>query len=198
MSMRLLFPAIFSLAIFSAAQNGQAGDEKKPPLIISADISGNDLQFLRSASEQGLLEANLGELAEMRAQSSEVKIFGQTLAKYHATQNEQLKLLAIKKGVTVPASLNPRQSSLAERLTKLQGLKFDKAYMEEMIVEQQNYDALFEQATQSGDPDIKSFVNTALPSIKQHLALVRNITGVSPRAGTVPHFKIEVGDPAKQ
>lgn len=196
MSLRLLFAAILLPAMFLPAHHGHAGDAKKTA-IISADINGIDLQFLKSAAEQGLLQANLGELAEMRALSSEVKVFGQTLAKYHATQNEQIKLLAIKKGVTVPASPTSQQNVRTGKLEKLQGLKFDKACMEEICQEQQIYDALFEQATQSDDPDIKAFATAALPSIKRQLAFVRDITGSAPRAGSVPHFKIGVGDPAK-
>jgi len=192
---------ILCLSLYIAfVSRGVAGDApKKPAMIFSTDMSGGDLQFLNSATEQGLFQATLGALAASRAKSAEVKEFGQTIAKHHATQNEQIKLIAIKKGFTLPTGLTQQQNATTDKLAKLQGLKFDKAYMEEMVQGQQSYVTIFEQAAQSHDADIKSFAIASLPVLRQHLALVRDITGVSPRSGSTLHFRTDAaGSEQKQ
>ena len=199
MTARTLFSTLFaSLVVFMALPgNGFAGGAKQPPMIFSTDMSGGDLQFLATAAEQGLLQATLGVLAADHAKSSEVKEYGQTLAKHHAVQNERIKLLAIKKGVTLPSGLNPHQNAIAEKLSKLDGLKFDKAYLEEVIQDQQAYAMVFQQATQSSDPEIKSFATASLVEIKQNLALLRKMTGIARPDPTPVRFRVIAPEPEK-
>ena len=193
--MRVLL--LCSVLLIAGACEGFAGDPvKKPSEIFNTDLSGGDLQFLNSAAVQGMVQVALGSLGADHAQSSEVKDFAQTIAQHHAGQNEQIKLIAMKKGVLIPSSLSPKQNAVADRLSRLQGLKFDKAYMEEMINQQQAYEVIFEQATQSRDDDIKSFAVAELPAIKEHLALVRNITGIAPVSAGAPHFRIGIPGPS--
>ena len=173
-------------------REAHAQDAKKPPLI-SSDLSGGDMQFLTSAAEQGNVQAALGELAVTHAQSPDVKAFGQALAKENAVQSEQIKLIAINKGLALPESLIPKKNSAAAKLEKLKGLKFDKAYVEEMLTQLQNYEAIFEHATQSEDPDIKSLATSALPAIKQRLAFLNHTAG-NPSATSTPHFRVNVHD----
>lgn len=155
------------------------------------------MQFFSSAMQQGTLQASLGQLAVSRAQSSEVKTFGQTLMREQALQNEQVRLLAIKKGFTLPENLNADKNPIAAKLSKLQGLKFDKAYMEEMFLQQQSYVAIFEQASQSRDPDIKAFANSTLPTLRQHLAFLKGTTATAPpMQSATPKFRGDVGNPA--
>ena len=189
MTVRRLLPCLFFAAF--ACMGTAADAPKKPALIFSTDMSGGDLQFLNSATEKGLFQAALGALAASHAKSDEVREFGQTIAKHHAAQNEQIKLIAIKKGLSLPAGLTRQQNAAVDKLAKLQGLKFDKAYMQEMVQDQQDYVTIFEQATQSQDADIKSFAIASLPALKKHLALVRNITGVAPRSGSGFHFRTD-------
>lgn len=193
MKARLLFPISFAIlaAIMALPGNGLASGAKQPPVVFSTDLSGGDLQFLTSAAEQGLLQATLGVLAADHAKSSEVRDYGQTLATHHATQNEQIKLLAIKKGVAIASRLTPRQNTVAEKLSKLDGLKFDKAYLEEVIQDQQAYAAVFEKAAQSDDPDIKSFVMKSLPEIRHNLELLKKMTGFAPTGEASPHFRTD-------
>lgn len=173
----------------------RADSPKKP--LFSSDLSGGDMQFFSSAMQQGTLQASLGQLAVARAQSSEVKTFGQTLMREQALQNEQVRLLAIKKGFTLPENGNTNKNPIADKLSKLQGLKFDKAYMEEMYLQQQSYVTIFEQASQSRDPDIKAFATATLPTLRQHLAFLKGTTATAPpMQSATPKFRGDVGSPA--
>ncbi|MGN8054909.1 DUF4142 domain-containing protein [Pedobacter sp. 22163] len=56
-----------------------------------------------------------------------------------------------------------------EKLNKLSGASFDKAYVEMMITDHQNAVALFEKASKSTDNDVKAYANKYLPVLKKHL-----------------------------
>jgi putative membrane protein len=187
-----LYPILIFILLAAALRQADAQSTKKPPLI-SSDLSGVDVQFLTAAAEQGNVQATLSELAVTHAQSADVKAFGQALAKENAVQSEQIKLIAINKGLTLPESLNAKKTADTLKLEKLQGLKFDKAYVTEMLAQMQNYEAIFEHATQSDDPDIKSFATSALPKIKQRLAFLNHTAG-NPSTTATPHFRTSTHD----
>jgi putative membrane protein len=194
MNARHIPPVLFSLLMFLSFRDGFAQTAKKPP-IFSSDLSGGDMQFLVSASQQGQLQAVLGALAGSHAESADVKAFGITLAKENAVQNEQIKLMAIRKHFTLPENPEAEKNPSAVKLQKLQGLKFDKAFILEMLTQEQNYADIFERATLSQDPDIKAFAAATLPVIKQHLAFLGHSTGKAPSGTPTPHFRVNVGDP---
>jgi len=197
LSLLCTFLAMVAVAVngaFAADPTDASARNQSP--FFSTDLSGGDLQFLTSAAQQGLLQATLGVLAADHASSSEVKEFGQNLAKHHAAQNERIKLLAIKKGVTLPSGLTPRQNKTADSLSKLEGLKFDKAYLEEVVSDQQDYIAVFEEGTLSRDPEIKAFATTSLPGLKQNLALVKKMAVIAPDGGAGLHFRVGAPSPS--
>jgi putative membrane protein len=187
---------LFAIALYFCSTLW-AADQKRPQMLFNTDLNGGDLQFLMSAAEQGLVQTGLVDLAKSHARSSEVKDFIEVLGKQRAEQNEQIKRLADGMGIVLSVTLTKQESAAIEKLGKLEGLKFDKAFMEEMTKRQQDYASLFEQKTQSEDSHIKAFVTATLPVIKQQLALARNISGISPRAGTQPHFRTGNATPAK-
>ena len=153
------------------------------------------MQFLTSAAEQGNIQAELGEIAVTHAQSPDVIAFGRSLAKENAVQSEQIKLLAINKGLALPENLNPKKDPAADRLQKLKGLKFDKAYVAEMLAQLQNYVSIFEAGAQSHDADIKAFAESVLPVIKQHLAFLNHTVGGGD--SVAPRFRTNGGSDAK-
>lgn len=185
----------FVIFVFIFGTLSQAQESRKTAPLFSTDLAGGDLQFLTSVGEQGMLLANMSELAANRAQSAEVKKLGHAVAGQYASQNEQVKLVAIKKGITIPSAPNSFQKAQLDKLAATEGLKFDKAYMEEMTRQQQSYLALFEQTGRTTDPDIKSLVEKLMPVVKQQLSLFRSMTGTAPRGAATPRFRINIGNP---
>ncbi|MGB8354777.1 MAG: DUF4142 domain-containing protein [Chthoniobacteraceae bacterium] len=200
MTPRLVLPLFLASLAVVAAHGAIASDptdaSARRPAFFSTDVSGGDLQFLKSAAEQGTLQATLGVLAADHASSSEVKDFGEALAKHHTTQNERIKLLALKKGVTITNGLNLQQNKIASSLSKLNGLKFDKAYMEEIINDQQTDITIFEEGALSHDPEIKAFATTALPGLRKNLDLVKKMAGIAPEGGAGVHFRVVAPAPS--
>src|SRR5262249_52260084 len=88
--------------------------------------------FLVQAASGGIAEVELGRLAQQRGSSPDVKGFGERMIRDHTQANRELDALAAKKGVAVPEKLDRGHAALRDRLCKLSGGDFDRAYMKEM------------------------------------------------------------------
>jgi putative membrane protein len=134
-----------------------------------------DSTFVRKAAEGGLSEVKLGQLAKDKASNKLVKEFGERMVKDHGKANDELKEVASKKGISLRDSLNVTDKALYNRLSKLSGNDFDKAYMQAMIKDHEEDVAEFRRESQSAkDPDIREFTSKTLPTLEEHLRLARN------------------------
>jgi putative membrane protein len=134
-----------------------------------------DTTFVRKAAEGGLAEVKLGQLAKDKASNKSVKEFGERMVKDHGKANDELKEVASKKGISLRGSLNATDKALYDRLAKLSGPDFDKAYMQAMVKDHEEDVAEFRQESQSAqDPDIRAFTSKTLPTLEEHLRLARN------------------------
>ncbi len=94
----------------------------------------------------------------------------------HSKANEQLKELASKEGVTLPDNLSAKDKMLKQRLEKLSGPNFDRAYMENMVKDHKKDVAEFNRESTSGkDNAVKEFAAKTLPTLKEHLKKAESI-----------------------
>ncbi|HVZ20401.1 MAG TPA: DUF4142 domain-containing protein [Vicinamibacterales bacterium] len=188
----VLFAGIaFALAATVGAQDRQpAGQSSKaqPPAITSS--GSEDIEFILDAAKGGKAEVELGKLAEQRAKNDEVKKFGQRMVEDHMKANDQLKSIAESKSITLPEDLSAKDKALMQRLEKLNGAAFDRAYMNAMVSDHRTDVNEFKKESNSGrDPQVKAFASSTLPTLEDHLqqarttqTAVRN-TGKTPAAG---------------
>src|SRR3954453_5331901 len=93
----------------------------------------NDKTFVMNAAMGGMAEVELGKLAEQKASSESVKQFGQKMVADHGKANEELKSVAATQKIDIPVSLSSKHQAVIDRLSKLSGSAFDKAYVKEMV-----------------------------------------------------------------
>jgi putative membrane protein len=137
----------------------------------------DDKQFLKEAADGGMAEVELGQLAADKASSPEVKQFGERMVKDHSQANDQLKQLASQKGVTLPSSPSKKMQAKKDKLSKLSGDAFDRAYMADMVKDHKKDVAEFQRESTSGqDPDVKQFASQTLPTLKDHLKEAQSVT----------------------
>jgi len=142
----------------------------------SRSLSAADQNFVKKAAEGGMAEVELGNLAKEKASSPEVKQFGERMVTDHTKANEQLKTLASEKGVTLPTSLDAKDEATKDRLSKLSGERFDRAYMNDMVKDHTKDVSEFKKESAAAkDPDIKSFASQTLPTLEDHLKEARQI-----------------------
>ncbi len=146
----------------------------------AAPLSAQDRSFAKQAANGGLAEVDEGLLAVSRAQSQDIKQFGQHMIDDHTANNQELMTLLEQKGITPPAAVDRKHSREAAQLQKLSGAAFDRAYIKDQIAGHQQMAAMMQTEIQSGsDPDLKAFARKTLPTIQQHLQMAQQLQGKS-------------------
>ncbi len=140
----------------------------------AANAKGSDAAFVKKAAEGGLAEVEMGKLAADKASDDDVKKFGQRMVDDHSKANDQLKQVASQKGITIPTEINAKDSAEKDRLSKLSGQDFDRAYMRSMVMDHTKDVAEFKKEAKSGsDSDVKNFASQTLPTLQDHLKSAR-------------------------
>lgn len=142
----------------------------------SAGTAVSDKTFVKKAAEGGLAEVELGQLATQKAASEDVKKFGQRMVDDHSKANDQLKQVAEQQHIELPTEPSAKDKALKARLEKLSGEQFDKAYMHDMVKDHRTDVAEFAHEAKMGkDPAVKSFAESTLPTLREHLKLAEKI-----------------------
>jgi len=135
-----------------------------------------DHHFVTDAAAGGMAEVELGKLAANKATKDEVKKFGQRMADDHGKANDELKSLATSKSITLPSTIDAKHRATIDRLSKLSGEAFDKAYVQEMLKDHEKDVAAFRTESISGkDPELKAWAGRTLPTLEEHLKLVQDL-----------------------
>jgi len=146
--------------------------------------SSGDQQFVHEAAIGGMAEVELGKLATDKASSADVKQFGQRMVDDHGKANDELKSLASQKNWTLPTELDAKHKATRDRLSKLSGAEFDRAYMKEMVADHNKDVREFaEHAKTAKDADLKAWVQKTLPVLKEHQSMAKD---VSQKVATAP------------
>jgi putative membrane protein len=137
-------------------------------------VSAKD--FVNEAATGGLAEVKLGQLATERAGNEAVRNFGKRMVNDHTAANKDFLALVQKKGMTAPKEMTRKQQELYDRLAKLRGAEFDKAYINAMVEDHKEDVALLESWSKDGsDPDLKTWASKTLPTFKEHLKMAEDI-----------------------
>lgn len=160
-----------------------------PPLdSATLKLSKRDADFMVNAASGGMLEVQLGQLAQTHSRNQRVKDFGAMMIKDHGESGEKLKALATSKNITLPDSISNRQQKQKERLQKKNGAAFDEAYINMMADDHKKDLREFEkQASDGTNPDIKAFASDNIKMLQMHLDSATNIQkAVSKKLETGP------------
>jgi putative membrane protein len=131
-----------------------------------------DEAFVKNAAGGGMAEVELGRLATQKASSEDVKKFGQRMVDDHGKANDELKSLAQSKNIALPAAIPAKEKALQDRLSKLSGAAFDRAYIQAMLSDHRKDVSEFRRESQSGkDSDVKSWAAKTLPTLEDHLKM---------------------------
>jgi len=157
----------------SAQATSKAKEDKsetgKSAAASSGKMASADAKFLTEAAHGGMAEVEMGRLASERGSSDAVKQFGQRMVADHGKANDELKQLAQQKGLTLPTDLDSKDRKAMDKLSKLSGAEFDKAYMKDMVRDHDKDVKDFQRESQKAhDADVKSWAAKTLPVLKEH------------------------------
>ena len=135
-----------------------------------------DRKFVMEAAEGSQMEVELGRLAQQKASRDAVRQFGQRMATDHARAGQELARLAADKGVELPGQESRQTQAEKDRLSKVSGAAFDREYVKIMVQDHEKDVAAFRSQSQQGsDPDVKAWAAKTLPTLEEHLKLIRQI-----------------------
>ena len=126
--------------------------------------------FIMEAANGGMTEVDLGKVAAEKGGSEEVKDFGNLMVTDHSKINDQLKSVASEMGVTIPEKVNATHQAMIDKMSKLSGADFDKAYVPAMVKDHKKDIADFEAAEKHvKNAVLKKFIEDSVPVMKEHL-----------------------------
>ena len=132
----------------------------------TAALSAKDKSFMKEAAQGGMMEVDMGKMAQQKGKSAEVKKIGGTMVADHSKANAELMAIAKKKGV-----------DLSKEKAKMEHLKdadFDKEYINAMVKDhEKDYAAFQAEAKNGSDADVKAFASKTSAVIKKHLDMVK-------------------------
>jgi len=177
-----------ALALLAAASIAAcAGDDGRKPDETGAGATGTtgtagtsadvDRTWLNHQLAGGDAEVRLGRLAQERGASADVRAFGAMMVEKHTMAGTELKRIADRHHVTAGDSRVDEGKDDFERLSKLAGREFDRAYLDLVIDGHEDaLDALEDKAGDSGEhADVREWAAKVLPDVKQHLDRAKSL-----------------------
>jgi putative membrane protein len=177
-----------------AERTGSTGDSGRGML----SLSDQDRQFVHKSSMSNQMEVTLGNLAEDKAQNDRVKQFGEQLARDHEAANRELQsslgggdaTTARQTGNVAPASSDrdraeqEQMDQVQQRLERVRGAEFDRAYLDEMVKHHEKDIQEFERAARSDNAQVRAFAERTLPTLRRHLEQAQQLQRSSHEGGS--------------
>jgi putative membrane protein len=141
-----------------------------------SDASMGDKHFVSEALKGGQAEVQMGQLAEQKGNSSDVKSFGRRMVKDHTKMGDQMKSVASEQGITSPTSPTIMQQAEIKKLMGLSGDDFDQEYIKAMVKDHESDLNEFKKEAQSGtSAKVKNAASQGATVISEHLAMIRQV-----------------------
>ena len=133
--------------------------------------------FVSKALEGDQSEIEMGDLAEQKSQSSDVKQLAQKLVNDHTQMSDKwFKPLAEQMGVSVPKGPSKKDKKMAEKMEALSGPEFDSQYLTMMIRDhKKDLKDFQDEANAAQDQNVKQVAQQGATLISQHLQLLEQV-----------------------
>lgn len=145
------------------------------PLALSAPaFAESPKMFLKKAIEGDNSEITVGQLAQQRAQSQDVKNFAATLVQDHQQAKQQAVALAQQMGVTPTEQTTPEAKDMMRKLESLNGEAFDRQFVMGMVKDHKKDIREFQQEAK-GKGEVAQLAAQTLPTLQKHLDIAERL-----------------------
>ena len=147
------------------------------PAFAEDKMSNDDASAMKQLAQADLSEIAAGKTAAEKAQSPDVKKFGQKMVDDHTKMLADLRALAKKKSVALPQDPDMKDMAQMKIMEHKSGAEFDKDYMEHMVKDhEKDLKDLENLAGKVKDAEFKAALQKATPKIKEHLELAQRLS----------------------
>jgi|GEM_PF-2719261 len=168
----LLFCSAPLLAQQGASSHTMAGNRRAT----STYRKTSDKTFAKAAARADLTEVNLGKLAERKGTNDVVKDFGKRMVTDHSKANEQLASAASQARITIPSQPGQMEQKEYQRLSRLSGETFDRAYARLMLKAHEHDVTVFQHEAEYGkSAEIRNWAKLTLPTLEEHLKMAQQM-----------------------
>ncbi|MEO7741621.1 MAG: DUF4142 domain-containing protein [Usitatibacter sp.] len=182
--------SLLGAALDAAAQTtrdprGAAGKAPAKP-----QFAEDDRVFMMKAAADGIAAVELGKVAQQKGTHAAVKKFAAYRVAEHAKASEELKALAAGKRVSLPSAPSREQQGQVEKMQKLSGAEFDRAYVQHMVADHKKAIDLFTRASHDAkDADVKAYAAKTLPALQEHQKMAQAAEAAVKKAPRPPTKK---------
>jgi putative membrane protein len=181
----VLFCSLLALGVGFFACNNSDNDNRKDTvdsaMAVNKEVKAvkpDASDFAVNAANGGMMEVELGKIAQENASSPKVKAFGAMMVKDHSEAGNTLKGIASSLNIALPDSVSNDTKKEIDMLKMKKGKAFDKAYVNMMLDDHKKVIAEFHKcADNCSDSTIKAFAYNTLPVLDKHLDSIQVIAG---------------------
>lgn len=146
------------------------------PALAAEKLMKSEKAFITKAASAGSMEVQLGQMAQQKGTSQEIKDFGKMMATDHGKANGELSTLISNKKIKVPGKLTAKHQKMVDKFTKLSGPDFDKKYAKEMVKDHtEDVEKFRKMSEKAKDPELKAWADKTLPVLEQHLQQAKDM-----------------------
>jgi putative membrane protein len=166
-----------SLITFASCKDGKSNkDEDSDSRALAEKF--NDAKFKDSKEADFMVDAaafilqtkEMIRLAKERGKGENIKEMASMMEKDHTELETEMKELAAKKQITLPAEITEKGNNKVRKLNEKSGAEFDKHYCEILVDEHKDAIKTFEKAIdKSDDIEIKNWAIRTTPILRNHL-----------------------------
>lgn len=178
MNGKLRFPLMIGVAALAAMSMGQvriSSDGRPERLYMPrVGLSLQDSQFMKDAAAANMFEIESSKIALMQGRSVWTRQFAKEMIADHTAAQNELKQIAMDKGITLPSSLPMKLQAKINQLRGLHGSAFDRAY--KMAQQQGHSETKMKMAMQvkrGHDEDARDYAVKTLPAVTMHLKMIK-------------------------
>jgi len=158
--------------------NGQVSNpNSQAAQTTNADVQA-DRKFIHEVAADNMLEIQMAQLADRKGQSPAVKQFAERVALDHERMQNDWVGMASRNGHDFKPGIGKNHKAKLNKLQKLSGREFDRAYITTVVQDRKDYIDYFEKegrAAQSSQ--VRQLVNRDLGTLRFHFTQAKRIGG---------------------
>ena len=132
----------------------------------------NDAEFMMSAAHSDQNEIQLSKMALAKGVTGDTKALADKMIADHTKSSANLKPIAAKAGLTLPADMDADHKAMAPELEKLSGKEFEDKYLQQMVADhQKTANTLKAHEQMSKNDALLGWIKETLPVVESHLGM---------------------------
>jgi len=156
-----LIASLMTVLVIGGLVAGQDGVKTSQPL---------DRDFLIKVATCNNAGIQISKLADNRSESTQVKDFATMVVKDHKHVGDKLADLLKGRKLAIAAGFDKETTDEVNRLSKLEGKEFDRAFLQTMVKGHKESIAMLENQVKNGkEEDIRAYAKEVLPHLRTHL-----------------------------